>query len=191
LVCTLSATMGPLVARVSAAMTTPPSNRHPTMVVPVLVAFGNGTPWAWRATLRLWLEKSKPGMAAVRLVEGVMGVWGVSFGGRVGWVKRAGYAIECTMKKGRSGRCCGVVVLRDGIDGWMGVDEAVTAWCCCAATGAPTGCHTHPWIGVHSAHTRAAMPSKPTSRIQCSSLQESTYQGKAGLLLSLLPCPPS
>jgi hypothetical protein len=59
---TLSATMGPLVARVSAAMTTPPSNRHPTMVVPVLVALGSGTPWAWRAALRLWLEKSKPPM---------------------------------------------------------------------------------------------------------------------------------
>lgn len=45
-VCTLSATIGPLVALVSAAMTTPPSNRHPTMVVPVLVALGNGTPRA-------------------------------------------------------------------------------------------------------------------------------------------------
>jgi hypothetical protein len=62
---TLSATIGPLVARVSAAMTTPPSNRAPTIVVPVLVAFGSGTPWAWRAALRLWLEKSKPAMAAV------------------------------------------------------------------------------------------------------------------------------
>lgn len=61
---TLSATMGPLVARVSAAMTAPPSNIHPTMVVPVLVAFGNGTPLAWRARLRSWLEKSKPGIAA-------------------------------------------------------------------------------------------------------------------------------
>lgn len=50
---TLSATMGPLVARVSAAMTTPPSNRQPTMVVPVLVALGSGTPWACRAALRL------------------------------------------------------------------------------------------------------------------------------------------
>lgn len=58
----LSATMGPLVARVSAAITTPPSNRQPTMVVPVLVALGRGTPWAWRAALRLWLEKSKPPM---------------------------------------------------------------------------------------------------------------------------------
>jgi hypothetical protein len=57
---TLSATMGPLVARVSAAITTPPLNRQPTMVVPVLVALGSGTPWAWRAALRLWLEKSKP-----------------------------------------------------------------------------------------------------------------------------------
>ena len=61
--------MGPLVARVSAAMTTPPSNRQPTMVVPVLVALGNGIPWAWSATLRLWLEKSKPGMVSVRMGE--------------------------------------------------------------------------------------------------------------------------
>lgn len=43
---TLSATIGPLVARVSAAITTPPLNRHPTIVVPVLVALGSGTPWA-------------------------------------------------------------------------------------------------------------------------------------------------
>lgn len=50
---TLSATMGPLVARVSAAITTPPSNKHPTIVVPVLVALGSGTPLAWRAALRL------------------------------------------------------------------------------------------------------------------------------------------
>jgi hypothetical protein len=59
---TLSATMGPLVARVSAAMTTPPSYKHPTMVVPVDVALGRGTPLAWRARLRLWLLKSKPGI---------------------------------------------------------------------------------------------------------------------------------
>ena len=50
---TLSATMGPEVARVSAAMTTPPLNMHPTIVVPVLVALGKGTPWAWRVALRL------------------------------------------------------------------------------------------------------------------------------------------
>lgn len=62
---TLSATMGPLVARVSAAITTPPSNRQPTMVVPVLVALGRGMPCAWRATLRLWLEKSKPPMVSM------------------------------------------------------------------------------------------------------------------------------
>lgn len=61
---TLSATIGPLVARVSAAITTPPSYMQPTIVVPVLVALGKGTPWEWRATLRLWFEKSKPGMAA-------------------------------------------------------------------------------------------------------------------------------
>jgi hypothetical protein len=33
--------------------TTPPSKMHPTMVVPVLVALGRGTPRAWRAALRL------------------------------------------------------------------------------------------------------------------------------------------
>lgn len=38
------------------------------MVVPVLVALGRGTPWAWSAALRLWLEKSKPAMA--RAVDG-------------------------------------------------------------------------------------------------------------------------
>ena len=59
---TLSATIGPLVARVSAAITTPPSKRQPTIVVPVDVAFGRGTPCAWRARFRLWLEKSKPGI---------------------------------------------------------------------------------------------------------------------------------
>lgn len=50
---TLSATMGPEVALVSAAITTPPSKIHPTIVVPVLVALGNGTPWACRAAFRL------------------------------------------------------------------------------------------------------------------------------------------
>ena len=44
--------------------TTPPSNMHPTIVVPVLVAFGKGTPLACKAALRVWLEKSKPGMLA-------------------------------------------------------------------------------------------------------------------------------
>jgi hypothetical protein len=62
---TLSATMSPAVARVSAAMMTPPSNRQPTMVVPVLVARGAGTPLAAKAALRLWLLKSKPAMWAV------------------------------------------------------------------------------------------------------------------------------
>lgn len=33
--------------------TTPPSNIHPTIVVPVLVAFGNGTPLACSAELRV------------------------------------------------------------------------------------------------------------------------------------------
>ena len=60
---TLSATIGPDVALVSAAITTPPSKIHPTIVVPVLVALGKGTPWACRAAFRLWLEKSKPGMS--------------------------------------------------------------------------------------------------------------------------------
>ena len=49
---TLSATKGPDVALVSAAITTPPLNIHPTIVVPVLVALGRGTPRAWRAALR-------------------------------------------------------------------------------------------------------------------------------------------
>jgi hypothetical protein len=42
--------------------TTPPSNMHPTIVVPVLVALGRGTPLACSAALRVWLEKSKPGI---------------------------------------------------------------------------------------------------------------------------------
>jgi hypothetical protein len=67
--------MGPLVARVSAAITTPPSKRQPTIVVPVLVAFGSGTPWAWRAALRLWLEKSKPAMLSCAEVY-----WGFEVG---------------------------------------------------------------------------------------------------------------
>ena len=70
----MSATMGPLVARVSAAITTPPSKSAPTMVVPVLVALGSGTPWAWRAALRLWLEKSKPAMVAVSMMCRFVGV---------------------------------------------------------------------------------------------------------------------
>lgn len=59
---TLSATIGPLVARVSAAITTPPLYLQPTIVVPVLVALGKGTPLAYNARLRAWFEKSKPGM---------------------------------------------------------------------------------------------------------------------------------
>jgi hypothetical protein len=35
---------------------------HPTIVVPVLVAFGSGTPLACNAALRVWFEKSNPGM---------------------------------------------------------------------------------------------------------------------------------
>ncbi len=53
LIRTLSATIGPDVALVSAAMTTPPSYTQPTIVVPVLVALGKGTPCACRAALRL------------------------------------------------------------------------------------------------------------------------------------------
>jgi len=45
-----------------ALTTTPPSKMHPTIVVPVLVAFGNGTPLACKAALRVWLEKSNPGI---------------------------------------------------------------------------------------------------------------------------------
>lgn len=41
------------VNRMGLLTTTPPSNMHPTMVVPVLVALGRGTPRAWRAALRL------------------------------------------------------------------------------------------------------------------------------------------
>ena len=72
----LSATIGPLVALVSAAMTTPPSYRHPTMVVPVLVAFGRGTPRACRAMFLLWLLKSKPAMVMCSCGECVWEVWG-------------------------------------------------------------------------------------------------------------------
>lgn len=43
-------------------MTTPPSNMHPTMVVPVDVALGRGRPRECSVTLRAWLEKSKPGI---------------------------------------------------------------------------------------------------------------------------------
>jgi hypothetical protein len=49
--------------------TTPPSNIQPTIVVPVLVAFGSGTPLACKAALRLWFEKSKPGMLRGRALE--------------------------------------------------------------------------------------------------------------------------
>ena len=37
---------------------------QPTMVVPVEVALGRGTPLAWRARFLLWLLKSKPGIFA-------------------------------------------------------------------------------------------------------------------------------
>jgi hypothetical protein len=49
----LSATMGPSVARVSAPRTMPSSKRQPTMVVPVLVAFGSGRPFS---AMKLFLE---------------------------------------------------------------------------------------------------------------------------------------
>lgn len=57
--------------------TTPPSNMHPTIVVPVLVAFGNGTPCACRAALRVWLVKSKPGMFAVGELSQLSWGWSV------------------------------------------------------------------------------------------------------------------
>ena len=47
----LSATMGPVVARVSAPRTIPSLKRHPTMVVPVLVALGRGSPRVSRNAL--------------------------------------------------------------------------------------------------------------------------------------------
>ena len=52
--------------------TTPPSYRHPTMVVPVLVALGRGTPWAWRAALRSWFEKSKPTISMMATLLGLL-----------------------------------------------------------------------------------------------------------------------
>ena len=48
----LSATMSPSVARVSAPKTIPSLKRHPTMVVPVLVALGRGMP---RSARKLFL----------------------------------------------------------------------------------------------------------------------------------------
>lgn len=70
----LSATIGPVVARVSAPSTIPSLNRQPTMVVPILVAFGRGSPRVSRNALldyelkfldqradRFVLLKSKPG----------------------------------------------------------------------------------------------------------------------------------
>src|SRR5258706_9299317 len=56
----LSATIGPLVARVSAPRTMPSWKRQPTMVVPVLVALGTATPFASRNSLRMVFEKSNP-----------------------------------------------------------------------------------------------------------------------------------
>ena len=50
----LSATMSPSVARVSAPKTIPSLKRQPTMVVPVLVAFGRGMP---RSARKLFLSK--------------------------------------------------------------------------------------------------------------------------------------
>ena len=42
----LSATISPAVALVSAPRTIPSLNKHPTIVVPVLVAFGKGSPFS-------------------------------------------------------------------------------------------------------------------------------------------------
>lgn len=89
---TLSATIGPLVALVSAAMTTPPSYMQPTIVVPVDVALGSGTPLAWRARFRLWLLKSKPGIVAVevsRLCDIVCGSGVGRLSGGGGMARRA------------------------------------------------------------------------------------------------------
>lgn len=47
--------MGPSVARVSAPSTMPSLNKHPTIVVPVLVAFGRGTP---RCSRKLFLASA-------------------------------------------------------------------------------------------------------------------------------------
>ena len=44
----------------SAPRTMPPWKRHPTMVVPVLVALGTATPFASRKSLRTLFEKSNP-----------------------------------------------------------------------------------------------------------------------------------
>lgn len=57
----LSATIGPSVALVSAPSTIPSLNRHPTMVVPVLVAFGSGIPFSAKKLFLEVFEKSKPG----------------------------------------------------------------------------------------------------------------------------------
>ena len=52
----LSATMGPSVARVSAPRIMPSLNKHPTIVVPVLVALGRGMP---RSVKKLFLNALK------------------------------------------------------------------------------------------------------------------------------------
>ena len=51
----LSATMSPSVARVSAPRMIPSLKRQPTMVVPVLVAFGSGIP---RSARKLFLSRA-------------------------------------------------------------------------------------------------------------------------------------
>lgn len=55
----LSATIGPAVARVSAPSTIPSLKRQPTIVVPVLVAFGVFTPLLSRKALLSELSQSK------------------------------------------------------------------------------------------------------------------------------------
>ena len=52
----LSATIGPSVARVSAPKIIPSLKRHPTMVVPVLVALGRGIP---RSVRKVFLIASR------------------------------------------------------------------------------------------------------------------------------------
>jgi hypothetical protein len=64
----LSATIGPPVALVSAPNTMPSLKRQPTMVVPVLVAFGTGIPFSERKAFLDEFEKSKPGVEYTEVI---------------------------------------------------------------------------------------------------------------------------
>jgi hypothetical protein len=82
----LSATMGPSVARVSAPRTIPSLNKQPTMVVPVLVAFGNGTPLFWRNE---FLQRSSAARIIDLLVPSIIRATRyIGFTGR-GWKSRS------------------------------------------------------------------------------------------------------